>query len=409
MNKKVSVSNLICCVLLTAALTFSVTSVFSAKAYSNKILDLYERQSMYEKLEEIDRIGRYNSICDIDESRLTAGLIEGYLAGIGDADASYLTAAENKRGHDAGFRTGLGIRTTLSGSGYLYVYDLIEGAGGAAGGLMRGDFIYKVNGFAASSDEAEALLNSSAEGTQLTLEVYRGSENITLAAVCRQYSFPSVSYSLKAYQVGYIRITEFESNTYDLFLKALNSLSSASASGIILDLRKTSGGALNVAANIIDRIVPQGDIMSKTSRDGTVELVYSSNPVQLDLPLIVLIDGDTAGPAELVAAAVSEYGKGSTVGTVTAGKGGLQELFTLSDGSGVMLSTAVINTPKGRSFDKTGISPDYESSLPTAGDYYFYSMAPEDDIQLKKALEVISGLIDPSYLGSGAPEANYFR
>lgn len=394
--KKVSVSTLISCVLLAAAVTFTLTLVFSTNSYNKKIISLYERQAMYGKLEELDRIARYSSLYEIDEDVLTRGLIEGYLDGTGDSDAVYLTAAEYYQATAAVSATGLGIYTIADGAGYLYVYDVIEGSSGAAAGLQIGDVITAVNGVELTrtgSAAAQAAINGP-EGSTVSLSLYRGDETVAVNAVCQVFSHIPASYSIRDYQIGYLRITEFNSSTYSQFIKAVNNMISDGVTGIVIDLRHTGGNDMNSALHCLDRLLPEGDLMSKTNRDGSVELVYSSDRTDLNLPIALLTDGSTSGPAELFAAAMRDFGRASLIGSSTAGNGTLKESFILSDGSAVILSTAYINSPKGLSFNLTGVAPDYSVSLPAGTDYEFYSTKLEDDAQFKKAYEVVLSQID---------------
>lgn len=397
LNKKYSFGALLCAILLAAALTFSATMVFSTISFNQRILKLYERQSMYEKLEELDRIARYDSIYNIDENLLTQGLMEGYLAGIGDSEATYTTAADAKiLAQGQGIIVGIGVKTVRTGPKYLYVYEVQEGSGGAVAGIMVGDTIIKINSkdvTQMTDTEVYALLHA-AEGSEVKLDFYRGGEQLSLTPISQAYSTTPVTYHIYNYSIGYMRITDFDENTYNQFIKAINNMNSEPITGLIIDLRHTAGGDIETAVNMLDRMLPEGDIMSKTLRDNTVELMYTSNRLEFDLPVAILVDNVTAGPAELFAAAMADYGKASIVGTRTAGKGTIKQVFTLSDGSKVVLSTAIINPPKSGTFNIIGVKPDYVVDPLGMGDYDFYTMTSENDAQYKKAFDVVYSQID---------------
>ncbi len=408
MNKRYSFGTLLCAILLVAALTFSATMVFSTLSYNKKILNLYERQSMYEKLEELDRIARYSSIFDIDENLLTQGLMEGYLAGIGDSEATYTEAAEAKAlSQGQGIAVGIGVKTVRTGSKYLYVYEVQEGSGAAVAGIAVGDTIIKINSEDVTQmTETEVyLMLHGAEGTEVKLDFYRGGEQMSLTPVSQTYSTTPVTYHILDYSIGYMRITDFDANTYNQFIKAINNMNSGSEpiTGLIIDLRHTAGGDIETASQMLDRMLPEGDVMSKTLRDGTVELVYTSDRLEFDLPVAVLVDSATAGPGELFAAAMADYGKASIVGTRTAGKGTIKQIFTLSDGSKVMLSTGIINPPKSGTFNGIGVKPDYSVDPLSTGDYDFYTMTTENDPQYKKAFDIVYAQIDKSSINTPAP------
>ncbi|HNX14519.1 MAG TPA: S41 family peptidase [Oscillospiraceae bacterium] len=408
MNKKYSFGTLLCAILLAGALTFSATMVFSTITYNQKILNLYERQSMYEKLEELDRIARYDSIFNIDEKLLAQGLMEGYLAGIGDSEATYVSAADAKAlSQGQGIEVGIGVKTVRTSSKYLYVYEVLEGSGASVAGIAVGDTIIKVNSedvTQLTDSEAYVLLHA-AEGTEVKVDFYRGGEQMSLTPVSQTYSTTPVTYRILDYSIGYMRITAFDANTYNQFIKAINNMTSPSEpiTGLIIDLRHTSGGDIGTAAQILDRMLPEGDIMSKTLRDGTVQLVYTSDKLEFNLPVAVLTDSATAGPAELFAAAMADYGKASVVGTRTAGKGTIKKTFTLSDGSKVMLATAIINPPKSATFNGVGVKPDYSVEPLGTGDYDFYTMTAENDTQYKKAFDVVYSQIDLTSINTAPP------
>lgn len=395
MKKRFTAATVICLVLVAVMLTFSLTLVFSTGSYNTMIRNLYERQTMYERLEELDRVARYDSLFVTDEAQLTQGLIEGYLAGLGDTKATYQTAAEVAAVNSA-LLTGLGVDTVSANSGYLYIYNVIEGGSGAAAGLQVGDLIVRLNGREVTTlgYAASAALLAGGEGETVQVDYYRDSAEMSITATCSAYTRANLSYSIGTYQIGYVRITAFDANTPLLFVKAINNLTSGNVTGLILDLRHTSGGSLDAAAQVLDRLLPEGDLMSKTTRDGTVELVYSSDRQELNLPIAVLVDGATSGPAELVAAALADYNRADLVGLKTAGDGTIRESYTLSDGSVVTLSTAIINPPASAPFEGTGLKPDYIVNLPDDSDYGFYSLTADNDSQYKKAYEIVLSQID---------------
>jgi len=403
LNKKYSFGTLLCAILLVAALTFSATMAFSTMAYNKKILNLYERQSMYEKLEELDRIARYDSIYDIDETLLTQGLMEGYLAGIGDSEATYTSAADAKTlSQGLGIESGIGVKTVRTGSKYLYVYEVLEGSGASVSGIAVGDTIIKIDSkdvTQLTDTEAYVLLHA-AEGNEVKIDFYRGGEQFSLTPVSQAYSTTPVTYHILDYSIGYMRITDFDANTYNQFIKAINNMNSEPITGLIIDLRHTAGGDIETAAQMLDRLLPEGDIMSKTLRDGTVELVYTSDRLEFNLPVAVLVDNATAGPAELFAAAMADYGKASIVGTRTAGQGTIKQTFTLSDGSKVLLSTAIINPPKSATFNEIGVKPDYTVDPLGTSDYDFYTTTTENDTQYKKAYDIVYSQIDLTALNT---------
>lgn len=404
-EKKVNLVTVICIVLLTVAVTFPITLAFSTNIYNTRIKDLYTRQSTYAKIEEVDRLVRYNTISQTSDEGLLSGMIKGYLSGTGDVGARYYSQQENaRRLSDAmGTGVGLGFSAIADNSGYFRVYDIIAGGGAESAGLLSGDIVSTVDGKDVKGLSASefAKLISGTEGQAMALGIYRDGTAMTLNAICQTYTSPAVTYGVRNNYYGYVRIWSMNYNASVQFTRAVEALNASSVAAYIIDLRHTADGSYAQAAAIADMLVGAGDIMSVTDGDGKTRVLYTSMASEAEKPVVLLVDEKTSGPAELIAAVVKDYKKGDLVGAKTAGLGSYLEYFTLSDGSAVRLTTATVNAPKSGTFDIVGVKPSYEVKNTDLTDYTFYTLTPETDAQYKKAQEIAAAQIDWSQIGAG--------
>ena len=397
-ERKVSLVTVLCLVLLTVAVTFPVTLALSTNLYNTRIKDLYNRQSMYAEIEEVDRLVRYNTIMKTTDEKLLIGMIEGYLAGTGDTQARYYSQQENalRLTEAQGTGIGLGLFAIGDNAGYYRVYEVLTGSGAEAAGVLVGDTVSTVDGRDVKGLSAAEFskLVSGTEGQAVSLGLYRNGEPIVVSAVCQTYTRPSVTYEVRNRYYGYIRISSLNGNAATQFERAAENLNASGVEGFIIDLRHTAGGSYEQAAAIVDSIVGAGDVMSVTDGEGRTEILYSSLANEFDKPVVRLVDEKTSGPAELIAAAIRDYKKGELVGAKTAGVGGFLEYFTLSDGSVVRLTTAIVNAPKSGTFDGVGVKVGYEVKQTDSSDFAFYTHTAENDAQYKKAQEIADAQID---------------
>jgi len=397
-ERKVSLVTVLCLVLLTVAVTFPVTLALSTNLYNTRIKDLYNRQSMYAEIEEVDRLVRYNTIMKTTDEKLLIGMIEGYLAGIGDTQARYYSQQENalRLSEAQGTGIGLGLFAVSDNAGYYHVYEVLPGSGAEAAGILVGDTISTVDGKDVKGLSASefAKLVSGTEGQAVSLGLYRSGETLTVSAVCQTYTRPAVTYEVRNQYYGYIRVSSLNGNAATQFTRAAENLNASGVGAFIIDLRRTTEGTYEQAAAIVDSIVGAGDVMSVTDGDGRTEVLYSSLANEFDKPVVLLVDEKTSGPAELIAAAIRDYKKGELVGTKTAGVGGYLEYFTLSDGSVVRLTTAIVNAPKSGTFDGVGVKVGYEVKQTDSSDFAFYTHTADNDAQYKKAQEIADAQID---------------
>lgn len=251
--------------------------------------------------------------------------------------------------------------------------------------------IVKVNALDVTSttyQEALEALKTGEVGTAVNLTVRRGNEDIGMEVTRRKLTITSVHSRLISDTVGYIQITEFNDATVAQFQQAINDMQSIGAQSLILDLRSNGGGSVEAMARMADLLVPEGVIVSATYSNDVEKVLHRSGESELNMPMVALMDGNTASSSELFIAALIDYDKCKTVGTTTFGKGVMQDIHQFSDGSAVKLTTAKIFSPKGYNYDGVGIEPEFKVDLVNPDNLPLSELDETTDAQLAKAVEV---------------------
>ena len=397
MKKKISIGAAIALMAVIATITFSVTMIFSRSQFDTMMQDIKSREAVYTKLAEVDAKIRNNYIGEIDQTTLMDGISAGYMRGIGDRYARYYTAEQYKKEVDSlnGNLVGIGVEVTTSDSGYILVHETYDGAPAQEAGIQAGDLIIMVNGTQVSVNNVSEMIDSlqGEPGTTLTLTVRRNNEDIPFEIVRRAFEIPTVQYRMVDTN-AYIKITQFTSATESQFAEAIANAQKDGATGIIFDLRENPGGLVEAATNILDTLLPEGTIATATYQDGTTKVIAASDAEELNLPMVVLTNQNTASAAELFTQALRDYGKAKSVGTITYGKGVMQNIEQLSDGSAIEYTVATYATAKSENFDGVGIKPDFEieSVIDAASQPAFEDVTVDNDAQFKKAVEVVNTL-----------------
>lgn len=336
----------------------------------------------------------------VDVNKLLEGAYEGVVRALGDPHSNYLSKeAYEEWIIDIGGRyAGVGM-TIIDRDGVVEVVRPFPGTPAHKAGLRPGDRIIKVDDrevVGLTADDVANMVRGQA-GTRVKLTVERDTNGsvqvLEFDLVRANIQVPAVEAAgVLPGGIGYIQLTSFNENAYDQTAAALDSLQKQGMRALILDLRHNGGGALEQAVKIAGLLVPRGLVVSVVGRDGRKEEYRTEGP-GLGKPLVLLVDGYTASASEIVAGAVRDYGTGKLVGTKTFGKGSVQHLFPLPDGSGVRVTVAKYYTPSGASIHKVGLVPDVEVALPQGE----MPLAPLEgnkvDAQVAKALDVVKGLL----------------
>ena len=414
MGKKITLGTAITLIIIAIAITVSLTMVLALRNFNEKVSSITERENMFAKFTEIDNYVRQNR-GDIDEEELMDSVAKGYLSGIDDPYALYMSAEAYSAYVAASSQTvaGVGISASMDSDGYMLVGKVYEGSTAASAGILPGDLIIKVDDINLSADtyaDAEALLIGEA-GTKVTLKVRRNGED-TEMEITRRVLTPTNVATIAFDNHYYIRVDNFTESTPDQFSKAVEKAISAGAQYLVFDVRSVSSGLISSAATILDRLVGSGDMLYVEYNDGSKETLYTSNSRETDIPMVVLVNEGTSGAAEFFAAGLRDFGKAKIVGTQTAGVGSMQKTYKLDDGSAIQLTIGKYYLANSETaWEGVGINPDHAVSLGYVADFSNLStIDPSIDTQLAKAIEVVSAAIntnvDEENSESGSGEEN---
>ena len=334
---------------------------------------------------------------DVDTADLQDGLYKGLLEGIGDKYSIYYNAKDYEAMQVSVTGQYYGIGAGLSqdkDTMVVTVTKIYEGTPSEEAGLLKDDIIISVDDTDATSLELTELVRQirGEEGTTVHLEVYRPStgEYLSFDVERRDITLPSVSHKMLQDRIGYIHIDSFESETATQFEEAVSDLEKQGMEALVLDVRYNPGGLVTSVVKILDDILPEGVVVYTEDKKGDRQNYTSSGDTHLDYPMAVLINGDSASAAEILAGAIKDYEHGTLIGTTTYGKGIVQTNFPLEDGDAVKLTTAKDFTPNGNYIHGVGIEPDIELEyeyLDPEGEVYEETY----DNQIQKAIEILEG------------------
>ncbi|MCM1189432.1 MAG: S41 family peptidase [bacterium] len=342
-------------------------------------------------LEEV--IDRYYFLAEVTDEELQNGVYKGLLNALGDPYSEYYTAEElnEMMAQSEGIYYGIGAYVELDKTtGLPKINGTIGNSPAEEAGLRADDIIYEVDGestYGLSLTEAVALIKGP-EGTEVTLTLVRQGENdyLYVTMTRRRVESPTVEFSMQEDDIAYIQVTEFDDVTVDQFADALAMARGSHAKGIILDLRGNPGGNLDAVVDMCEMILPEGMIVYTEDKYGRRSEYKSDGKRELELPLVVLVDRNSASAAEIMAGAIKDYGIGTLVGTTTFGKGIVQSVMPLRDGSAIKVTISAYYTPNGNNIHGIGIEPDVVCEFD--GEAYYGSDGKLDN-QLDKAKEVL--------------------
>lgn len=365
----------------------------SQSAAENTGSDTVANQRTMDKLKLLeDTIGKYY-LESVDEQTLEKGVYDGLVKALGDPYSVYYSAEELKELQDKteGIYYGIGAYIGIDADTSLpRLTGIIEGTPAQESGLRAGDLLYKVDGEEVQGLELTQVVSKvkGEEGTTVHLTIIREGESdyLEIDVVRRKVESPTVNQKMLDNNIGYIQITEFDTVTLDQFTEALAVCRGSGMKGLVLDLRGNPGGNLNTVCDIAREILPKGLIVYTEDKNGKRTEYTCDGTNQIKEPLVVLVDSGSASASEILAGAIKDYGIGTLVGTTTFGKGIVQRIISLSDGSAVKLTVSNYYTPNGNNIHKIGIAPDIEEKFD--GEAYYNDGV---DNQLNKAIEVMNG------------------
>ena len=345
------------------------------------------------KTGEIEALINAYYLDEIDGQQVEDTMYTGMVAGLDDPYSVYYSKEELESMEEATAGEYSGIGATLSQdpeTKEISVVSCFTGTPAEEAGLLPGDVITGWNGSSVSDMELSELVSKikTDPDEHLTLSIERDGEELEVELTRRAIKIPTVEYEMLEDQIGYIRLLEFDEVTAQQFEDAMSDLESQSMEKLIIDVRNNPGGVLQTVCDMLDQLLPEGMIVYTEDKNGKRTEYTSDEEHQFTKPLAVLVNGNSASASEIFAGAVQDYGIGTIVGTTTFGKGIVQKIFYLSDGTGLKLTVAKYYTPKGHDIHKKGIRPDVEVELDEVLQNQS-SISHEEDNQLQKAISVL--------------------
>lgn len=397
-NRKLSLTAVLLIVFFACLVTFMTTFVLLRSSYEAKlggdiVSSSGEGESGidFDKLLEVDAYVRANFIGTVDYEKAMQYMLDGYMYALGDKYSVYHTAEEMQALTDEsnGDLVGIGVRVMMDDeTGGIRILNVMHDSPALETGLQVGDVIVKVGDLEVTADTYNTAVNDVAgeAGTELTVTILRNDETFERTLTRRLVRSEAVFLEMQENHTALIRIYEFTGNAADDFIAAMEEAQKAGATGYVFDVRNNPGGDLGVIVRILDYLLPEGPIVRIIDASGEVVHTYTSDESEIQAPMVVLINENTASAAELFTSALLDYDKCVTVGQTTYGKGVMQNIITLPDGSGIRLTTHYYNPPYSDNYNGVGIPADYELEMASSA-----IADPALDTQLQKALSLLAG------------------
>jgi carboxyl-terminal processing protease len=333
----------------------------------------------------------------VDSSKLSHSTVQGLITGLGDPFSAYFDPAAYKRLQQSyqGNYSGIGIYLSFT-TGYPVITGTVPGSPAATAGLLAGDQIVKVGDKdmkGITSDQATTLIQG-ADGTKVTMEISRPGSTFSVTITRAEIHVPTVRSTEIGNQVLYVRIYQFGSTTSTEFASALSS-GLPGKTGVVLDLRGDPGGFISAADDVISQFVASGETFELRDRSGTVDRhQVNGHAAAPTIPLVVLVDANSASASEIVAGSLQVHHRGKLVGTVTYGKGSVQQDFELADGADIHITVKRWYLPDGQTIDHKGLTPDVPVTLANPADAFDVAspaLGYAKDTQLNAALALLAG------------------
>lgn len=376
--------------VLVVALAAGGVKFVQQRQYNGVLSD----SSHVQKIEYLEKMIDQEYLGEVDNDEMAEGVYAGLVYGLGDVYSRYYTADEyaQETASTDGAYAGIGVSIQKNKNGGVQIAECYEGGPGADAGLQTGDVITAINDTDVTDMELSDVVSLIRENKDKTivLTVFRENEEKSreISVDVTDVELPSVFGEMLDKKTGYIQITQFTGVTPQQYKDMFDELKDKGMERLVIDLRDNPGGLLTSVCDILREILPEGLIVYTEDKYGNREEETCDGKHQLDMPLAVLVNENSASASEIFAGAVQDHGVGTIVGTTTYGKGVVQELRQLSDGSAVKLTVSNYYTPNGNSINKVGIKPDVEVKL--ASELLNKDeITHEEDNQLQKALDVI--------------------
>ena len=388
-------------VVLVAFITFFVTSIVMYQYFTTDGFGKRAVAKAKESEEIVETLDQYRRIIDkyylgyIDEEKLKEGAISGYIEGLGDEYTEYISKEDmaDYMADTMGNFVGVGIYMVQdTETNRIMVLSPIKGGPAEKAGLQPGDYIISVDGVEYSGEQMTEASNNikGEEGTTVKIEILRGNETLNFELTRENIKVNPVEGEVLEDDIGYITFSSFDEGTADEFKSKFEELQGQGITSLIIDLRNNGGGIVDEALNIANYILDKDSvILYEVNKSNEEEVEKTTDDPIINMPIVVLTNGNTASSSEILAGALKDHGKATIVGTKTYGKGVIQQIITLSDGSGLKITSEKYLTPNRTEINKVGIEPDEEVELPDSVTNVL-NVERSEDTQLQKAIEVLN-------------------
>lgn len=404
-NRGHKVYRVIMLIVVTAFLTFLATSIGFYQYFVNNdgnyiVVESSKNNSkVIQELEKIMEIVDETYLGEINEENLIEGTIQGYIYGLGDKYTEYISKEdmEDYTSQLMGNYVGIGIYMVLNEEyNLIQVLAPIKESPAEKAGLLPGDLITKIDGIEYSGDQMTAASNKikGEAGTKVKLEIFRAGQTMEVELTRSEIHMNPITAKVleQDKKIGYIEFASFDEGTGEEFKNKFEQLKNQNIEGLVIDLRNNGGGLVSEALQIADYIVNKGDTLLVTvNKTEDEEITKARTKPIIEMPIVVLVNENTASASEILAGALKDNNKARIVGTKTYGKGVIQQLLTLNDGSGLKITVEEYFTPNKNKINGVGIEPHEVVELPETVENILL-VEESDDTQLKRAIEILQKL-----------------
>lgn len=361
--------------------------------------DIWEDDDVEKKVNEINSLIDYYYYFDIDKETQEEALYDGIMMGLDDPYSVYYTQDEYEAlmEENTGEYVGIGAVVTQDETMKVSIVRPVPGSPAEEAGLLAEDIFIEIDGTVLSDEDLQHVVDMirGEEGTVAHIKIFRPSINeyLEFDVTRRVVENVTVYHEMLDDSIGYIQVQQFYENTPDEFIKAIETCQSQGAKALVIDMRDNPGGLLTAVVEMCDYIIEGGNIVSTRDKNGNNIAVYEANDSKsLDIPMAVLVNGNSASASEIFAGAMKDTKKADIIGTTTFGKGIVQSVIPLSDGTAIKITIAKYFTPNDNDIHEVGVEPDYVVELKD-GRTNAVNLERADDVQLDKAVEVLKGKI----------------
>ena len=358
---------------ITCMMLLAMLLVFTGKIEPSFLTGDSGRSAVEKKIsKKAELIGTYIDkyyLDEVDGNKMADSIYKGIFNGLGDDYAAYYTAEEYKdiTEKSSGTYCGIGAYVEKTADGDISIVKPVEGGPAEKAGLKAGDIIYAVDGENTAGKDLTTVLSKvkGEAGTKVVLKVIRKGENdyLDIQVTRKLIEENTVSSRMLSENTGYIRVTGFEEVTNKQFSDAVNALEASGMKSLIIDLRDNGGGLLTAATGMLDRLLPKGLLVYTKDKSGVAEEYFAEDDNCVKVPMAIIVNGNSASASEVFSGALQYKGVAKLVGTKTFGKGIVQTIFGMDDGTAIKMTTSRYYTPKGRNIHKSGLEPDIEVEL----------------------------------------------